>query len=146
MTKTMTQKTVLLFMILGLIGHLALAQQNTPQNSESLKFDYVGKIEKYRKMRGAGAALTVIGSILSVAGTVTAVNNMGDMFVDDGNDSALAAGTVCALAGYGMLGAGIPMWIVGGVQHKKYSTKLQELSLKINATPQSQGITLSYRF
>ena len=141
----MTQKAVLLSMILGLISHLALAQQNTPQNSESLKFDYVGKIEKYRKMRGAGAALTVIGSILSVAGTVTAMNNM-DLFTDDNNDSALAAGTVCALAGYGMLGAGIPLWIVGGVQHKKYSTKLQGLSVKIHANPQSQGLTLSFRF
>ena len=142
----MTRKTVPLCVILGLFGHLAFAQPNMTQNSQSLKLDYVGKIEKYRKMRGAGAALTVVGSILSVAGTVTAMNNMGDMFVDDGNDSALAAGTVCALAGYGMLGAGIPLWIVGGVQHKKYSTKLQELSVKINATPRSQGLTLSFRF
>ena len=141
----MTRKTVFLCVIIGLFGHLAVAQQNTPQNSQSLKLDYVGKIEKYRKMRGAGAALTVIGSILSVAGTVTVMNNM-DVMIDDSDDSAFAAGTICALAGYGMLGAGIPLWIVGGVQHKKYSTKLQELSVNINATPQAQGLTLSFRF
>jgi hypothetical protein len=141
----MTRRTIILCILVALMGQHAVAQQKQPQDSRSLKLDYVGKIEKYRKMRGAGAALTVIGSILSVAGTVTAMNNM-DFFIDDGDDSAYAAGTICALAGYGMLGAGIPLWIVGGVQHKKYSTKLQELSIKINATPQSQGLALNFRF
>jgi len=140
----MTRKTIILCILVALIGQHAVAQQNPPQDSQSLKLDYVGKIEKYRKMRGAGAALTVIGSILTVAGTVTVMNNM-DLF-SDGDDSAYVTGAVCALAGYGMLGAGIPLWIVGGVQHKKYSTKLQELSIKIDATSQSQGLTLRFRF
>jgi len=145
MTKAM-KKTIIPCMLVCLIGQLAFAQQNTPQNSQSLKVDYTLKVEKYRKMRGAGAALTIIGSILSVAGTVKAMNSMDDLFMDNGDDSAYATGAVCALAGYGMLGAGIPLWIVGGVQRKKYSTKLQELSVKINAAPQSQGLTLSFRF
>ena len=132
-------------MIIGLIGQFAFAQQTTQQNSQRLKLDNIEKIEKYRKMRGAGAVLTVVGSILSIAGTAMALNNM-DVLLDNGDGSAYAAGTVCALAGYGMLGAGIPLWIVGGVQHKKYSTKLQELSVKITASGQTPGLTLRYRF
>ena len=142
----MRRKIIILCTIIGLFAGRIYAQQNVPQESQKLeKLDYIQKVEKYRKMRGAGAALTVVGSILSIAGTVTAINNM-DIWVDDDNDSAYAAGTICALAGYGMLGAGIPLWIVGGVQHKKYSTKLQGLSIKVNATPQAQGLTLTYRF
>jgi hypothetical protein len=140
----MTRKIVILCMVIGFINQLAFAQPGTQQNSHSLKLDYVAKVEKYRKMRGAGAALTVVGSILSIAGTVTAVNNM--YIFDESQNSAYVAGTVCALAGYGMLGAGIPLWIVGGVQHKKYSTKLQELSVKINSAGPAPGLTLRYRF
>jgi hypothetical protein len=140
----MTRKIIILCVAIGLTDQLAYAQPSTQQNSQNLKLDYVAKVEKYRKMRGAGAALTVVGSILSIAGTVTALNNM-DLF-DESNDSAYVAGTACALAGYGMLGAGIPLWIVGGVQHKKYSTKLQELSVKINSAGPAPGLTLRYRF
>jgi len=52
---------------------------------------------------------------------------------------------VCIIAGYACLGAGLPLWIVGGINHKKYS-KLRDLSINLNATPQSQGLTLTYRF
>jgi hypothetical protein len=38
------------------------------------------------------------------------------------------------------------LWIVGGVQQKKYSAKPQQLRVRINATPQNQGLTLTYRF
>ncbi len=125
-----------------LLSGYTYAQQKTEVVE---KIDYLEKVEKYRKMRGTGATLTVIGSILAVVGTSTMVNNM-DLFTDEDNSSKYVTGMFCALAGYGMLGAGVPLWIVGGVQHKKYSAKAQELSVKINATPQSQGLTLSFRF
>jgi hypothetical protein len=137
----MTTKLVIICTVLGLLNSRLYAQQNT-QAIE--KVDYAAKVEKYRKMKSGGAALTVIGSVLVVAGMATMINSMEDLYETD--DTKATNGAICALVGYASLGAGIPLWIVGGVQHKKYSAKLKQVSVKINATPQSQGLTLTYRF
>lgn len=142
----MAKKITILCTIIVLLAGRIYAQQTMPQNSpEMTKLDYVQKVEKYRKMRGAGAVLTVVGSICAIAGVATMMNSIDEsLYTTD--DSDWVKGTGLALVGYGSLGAGIPLWIVGGVQHKKYNTKLQELSVKINTSPQHQGLTLTYRF
>jgi hypothetical protein len=61
-------------------------------------------------------------------------------------DGIFGTGAVLFVGGCVSLGVGIPLWIVGGVQQKKYSAKPQQLSVRINATPQNQGLTLTYRF
>lgn len=141
----MASKIPALITFVALVTVGAQAQQNPQPNSQAMgNIDTFEKVEKYRKMRGAGATLTVVGSVLAIVGMVNLVNSM-DVW-EGSSESEVTTGTVCTLAGYGMLGAGIPLWIVGGVQHKKYSTQAQQLSIKVSATPQAQGLTLSFRF
>ena len=126
--------------MVGLLTGRVYAQQKT---EVPVKIDYIKKVETYRKMRNSGTVLTVVGSVLAVAGTVKMSN-----LKNEGKypyETTFTNGSVCIIAGYACLGAGLPLWIVGGINHKKYS-KLRDLSINLNATPQSQGLTLTYRF
>ena len=136
----MKRNIVILCTILTLSGH-TYAQQKTDAID---KMDYIEKIEKYRRMKATGTGLTIIGSVLVVVGMTTLYSSIDDW--DNSTDDKLVVGTFCALAGYASLGAGIPLWIVGAVKHKKYTAQAQGISIKLNATPQSQGLTLTYRF
>ena len=101
---------------------------------------YVIKIQKYRDMRTIGTLLTVAGTGLFVAGLVTMANNVW------GDDQKFENGFVVYLLGGISLGAGIPLWIVGAYQHKKYSEKLKGLSLNLQVRTAYQGLTVRYRF
>ena len=48
--------------------------------------------------------------------------------------------------GVASLGAGIPLWIVGGHSVRKYERKFESVSFGLNLTPQKAGLTLTYRF
>lgn len=102
--------------------------------------EYVIKIQKYRDMRTAGIIFTVIGTGLFVAGVAVMEENLWD------DDQGFENGAVVFLVGAASLGAGIPLWIVGAHQHKKYSEKLKGLSLNLQVRTAYQGITLRYRF
>jgi hypothetical protein len=120
---------------------------NTPDN----KLFYAGKVEKYRKMKGTGATLTVMGGILLVVGIATLVNATSSYTNSYGSTQTstsgnAAAGAVAYLLGLGGLGAGIPLWIVGAHQHRKYNAKLEGLSLRFNLSPQGKGMTIACRF
>jgi hypothetical protein len=67
----MTIKIVLLCCILGMLTGRTFAQ-----NSNNI--DYVKKVEKYRRMKIAGTTLTVLGSVLFVAGTITILNSTAE--------------------------------------------------------------------
>lgn len=136
----MTRKIAILFALVGLFSGRMYAQQKTEVQEN---VDYVKKVETYRKMRNAGTVLTVVGSVLVVAGAVK-MNNLKN----DGTypyETTFTNGSVPIIAGSMCLGAGVPLWIVGGINHKKYS-KLRDLSININATPQARGMTLTYKF
>jgi hypothetical protein len=133
----MITKFVIICTVLGLLNSRLYAQQNTETIE---KVDYAAQAEKYRKMKNVGTALTVVGSVLFVSGLVT-MHNATDLY-----DGIFGTGAVLFVGGCVSLGVGIPLWIVGGVQQKKYSAKPQQLSVRINATPQNQGLTLTYRF
>lgn len=113
------------------------------------KLLYVKKSEKYRKMKNTGRGLAVVGSILFIAGVVTlsnvtyVYNSSGAATVASGNPEQ---GVLMFLGGMAGLGAGIPLWIVGGHQQGKYEAKMNSLSLRINANPQNKGLTFTYRF
>lgn len=139
----MITKIVAVTICIALLAGNSYGQDNTQQNSQQLKLEYVQKIEKYRKMRGAGATLTVVGSILVVAGIATAYSSSDDY---NYNYDEFERGLGLVVAGYACLGPGVPLWIVGGIQHKKYSEKLNGLSIHVNATPEARGLTLRYRF
>jgi len=136
----MTRKLIILFTMVGLLTGHVYAQQKT---EVPVKIDYLKKVETYRKMRNGGIVLTLVGSVLAVAGTVKMSNLKSEGKYPD--ETTFTNGSVCIITGYMCLGAGLPLWIVGGISHKKYS-KLRDLSINLNATPQSQGLTLTYRF
>jgi hypothetical protein len=121
---------------------------NTPDN----KLFYAGKVEKYRKMKGTGATLTVVGGILLVVGIATLVNATSNSYTNSygstqtSTSGNAAAGAVAYLLGLGGLGAGIPLWIVGAHQQRKYSKRLEGFTLRFNVNPQSKGVTVACRF
>ncbi len=140
MVDTMTRKIIILFTMVYLLTGRMYAQQKT---EVPVMIDYMQKVETYRKMRNAGTVLTAVGSVLAVAGTLKMSNLKSEGKYP--NETTFTNGSVCIIAGYMCLGAGLPLWIVGGINHKKYS-KLRGLSIKLNANPQAQGLTLTYRF
>jgi len=131
-----------LLMMLGLLLLITI-RSFAQENSEKLQ--YLSKVEKYRKMKNAGATLTVLGGVLVVVGLVTMSNSTYDLWTGDetGNFEAGAAAYLVGAAG---LGSGIPLWIVGAHNQRKYKSKFESLSVRINASPHSNGLTLSYRF
>ncbi len=84
------------------------------------KLRYALKVEKFRKMKTTGAKNTLNG--------------------------AESNGLLVYLLGVGSLGAGIPLWIVGGHQQRKYERRFESVSVGFNLTPQNTGLTLRYRF
>jgi hypothetical protein len=137
----MTRKTIILFTMVGLFSGRIHAQQKTEVSGN---VDYVRKVETYRKMRNSGMVLSVIGSVFVVAGSVVMYN-----LKEEGTypyETSITNGTAQIIVGSLCLGAGVPLWIVGGINHRKYSTKIKNLSLKLNVTPQTQGMILTYKF
>ncbi|MEO7991746.1 MAG: hypothetical protein ABI663_19490 [Chryseolinea sp.] len=112
------------------------------------KLKYLQKTEKYRRMKNTGRAITVIGGVLLVTGIVTITNSI--KAYNNGSPTYSAGDTQKGfleyLGGLAGLGAGIPLWAVGGHNQKKYEQKLQDLSVRFNASPQNRGFTITYRF
>ena len=134
----MTIKIVLLCCILGMLTGPTFAQTSN-------NIDYIKKVEKYRRMKIAGITLTALGSVLFVAGTITIYNSSAeDLFYTESKSTD--AGVACFFAGNIALAGGIPLWIVGANNQNKYSKLAQQVIVKINATPRSQGLTFTYRF
>ena len=87
--------------------------------------------------------VTVLGGVLYVVGYATLSNATT---YSSGSSNNVGTGVVAYLLGVAGLGAGIPLWIVGGHQHRKYNKKLEGLSFRFNMNPQRKGLTLAYRF
>jgi len=121
---------------------LATTQSFSQQNQEKLA--YFNKAEKYRKMKNTGATFTVLGGALMIIGGVTMYNSTFNIWTgeDSGNFEAGAAAYIIGVAG---LASGIPLWAVGAHNHRKYNQKLNGLSVRINASSQARGLTLSMR-
>jgi len=116
---------------------IAVSSQAQYKNDST---EYVIKIQKYHNMRTGGTILTVAGTGLFIAGMLVMEENLWD------DDQGFENGAVMFVLGSMSLGAGIPLWIVGAHQHKKYSEKLKGLSLNLNARASYQGLTIRYRF
>ena len=129
------KKNICFLLILVLLSATkSFAQQNS-QQLEDFK-----KAEQARKMKSGGATLTVLGGILMIAGGLTIRNS-----IRNGEGSA-ETGVVCYILGIGGLASGIPLMAVGARNQKKYREKSDGLAVRLNATPRSTGLTLSYRF
>jgi hypothetical protein len=121
------------------------AQQQKPQPDDQQSL-YAQKAEKYRKMKNVGTSLTIVGTIMTVTGLII-LDNLGNnsLYEEEDLQNSLG-GAVCFVVGNVGVGAGIPLWIVGANNHRKYSNELQKVSVKINLNHQRQGLTLTYRF
>ena len=115
------------------------------------KLLFAGKAEKYRKRKNTGATLTVLGGVLFIVGVATLSNSSYNSTSNGYNTTTSTtgnpdAGALALLFGMGGLGAGIPLWIVGAHQQRKYNAKLENLSFRFNLNPQGKGLALCYRF
>jgi uncharacterized membrane-anchored protein len=108
------------------------------------KMLYLQESERYRKMKNTGTVLTVVGGILFATGFVTIVNTTTSYSQTSSSD--LEYGFYAYVGGAACLGAGIPLWIVGGNKQRKYAAKSQGLTVRLNANPTQKGLTFTYRF
>jgi hypothetical protein len=132
------------FAALLLFPLLITVQSYCQNNSEKLL--YVRKSETYRKVKNTGATLTVLGTISLIVGNVISHNTPDytgpGKAPSDLHDESLiwkAAGVVC-------LGSGVPLWIVGAANQKKYETKLENLFVRFQINPKGGGLSLTYHF
>jgi hypothetical protein len=112
---------------------------------------YLQKIEKYHRMKRTGTALTIVGTALSIAGIVTMANATTTTTYGYGSPQTTTegnpgAGLAAYLVGSACAGAGVPLWIIGGVNEGRYQRKFDALSVGANVTPRTAGLTLRYRF
>jgi hypothetical protein len=141
-------RTFSIFCVIVLLSAKAFAQQ---QRRDDRTF-YIAKMEHYRKMNNTGSTLAILGSALLVVGMVTELNSPDDNYNNGFNSNSTAsagnpiAGTMCFLGGMGCLGVGVPLWIVGGINKRRYERKAEAVSFKIKVNQQSAGITLCYKF
>ena len=115
------------------------------------KLFYINKIEKYRKMKNTGTALTVAGGVLFVVGVATLVNTVQSTTTTGSSTQTTTSGNLeLGLIGYfggaACLGSGIPLWIIGAHSERKYTRKLEGAYVGFNLAPQKTGLTLTYRF
>jgi hypothetical protein len=138
--------------IFALLTFLLFTSLQTFAQQDADKLFFLKKSEKYRKMRNTGATLTVGGSILMVVGIVTLLNSTITTTSTYGSPGQTTTtgnpggGFAAYLIGAAGVGAGVPLWIVGGISHGKYERKLQSLSAGVNVSPQASGLRLTYRF
>lgn len=139
-----------LFIVLLVLFSFVTLQSSFAQ-MDSEKLLYLEKVEKYRRMKSTGKTLTVGGGILFVAGLVTLANSTSETYYNGSYYSTTTtgnpeAGALMYILGNVGLGAGIPLWIVGKNNYRKYSNKLESLSVGIQANPQVAGVALTYKF
>lgn len=112
---------------------------------------YLTKVEKYRRMKKTGTTLTIAGTALSIVGFVTLLNSsvtttQNGPYSQTTTDGNFGAGLAAYLVGSACVGAGVPLWIVGGVNEGRYQRKFDALTVGASVSPRQAGLTLRYRF
>lgn len=131
---------------------IGMVFQSYAQQTQENKEFYFQKAEKYRRMKSTGRALTVGGSLLSVFGiaalanssTTTTTNGYGQS--QTSTDGNIVGGVIMYLLGSACVGAGVPLWVVGGINEGRYNRKLDGVSLQLKLDSQVTGLALAYRF
>jgi len=114
---------------------------------------YEKKIRSYQKMKNAGGALAIVGSVFTVAGTALLVTVPSLEYDDYGYNSneeevalRVTGGVVCLAVGIEILVAGIVVGSLGARKQRQYKSKLDNLSMRMICSPKQQGLMLTYRF
>ncbi len=138
---------ILFFFLLMVISLRSFAQIN-PE-----KMAYPLKIEKYNRMKTAGLIMIVAGGAMTALGVSKMIKDpYTSSTYSNGSQSTTTInqngveGQLLFLGGAGLLGAGIPLFIIGSKKSKQYQRKFDALSLHLNLNPQQQALALSYKF
>jgi hypothetical protein len=138
----------LIMKTLTILAVLVLFSLSTQAQFSEDKALYLQKVEKYRRMKNTGQALTIGGSAAMILGIVM-LSNVETTYHSNGQTTTsgnVGGGVALYLLGGCAVGAGVPLWIVGGISKGKYERKLQSVTVRLNTTPQSAGLSFRYRF
>jgi hypothetical protein len=123
----------------------ALAQADPNYDERMI---YAAKYYKYKKMKATGLVLAIGGGVLGIVG-ISKLSNAPTTTTSTGQVVATGdqatTGALMFLASIPMVGAGIPLSIVGHVKSKKYGALMDKLSMGGRVTPRSVGVSLTYR-
>lgn len=97
------------------------------------KNSYEIKLQSAMKTRNVGIVLTSVGCGVFATGLIASSDPSTYIVLD----------ATLLLAGAGLLGTGIPLWVVG--EHQKHKLKKSQ-GLSLSLTPNVNGITLRLRF
>ncbi len=139
-------KTLTILLLLTVVSVQTFAQQQHKPTSEEML--YLSKITKYKRMKNTGVALTLGGAVLFGVGVsglshLTTTTNAYGQTTTNGN---VAGPLVAYLLGIGGIGAGIPLWIIGGKSQRKYTQKMDNLRMGLSMDNQQTGFSLTYQF
>jgi hypothetical protein len=139
---------ILFVFVLVAFSFTSIAQLN------SEKVSYQLKIDKYKRMKSTGIVMIVAGTVATIVGVsnissakyTTSTNPYTGASQRTTNDPSAVTGALLVLGGAGLLGAGIPLTIIGSKKSKQYQRKLDALAIHLNINYQQQGVALSYKF
>ena len=118
---------------------------------------YKSKITKFTKMKKTGTVLAISGGVLTVAGIVMASNanwreqdNSNNYYSNSNQtyttDADGVFGVLFIMAGVSMCTTGIILHTIGSKNIKRYTAKLNAVSINTIYRPQVKGLTLTYHF
>lgn len=150
MTKSILTKSSAFAMLFIFLGAQAVAQQTFSQQDPEKRL-YFEKAEKYRRMKNTGTTLTVLGTTLSIIGIAVLLNSSETTTYNGSSTHTTTSGNpesgaAAYLIGTACVGAGIPLWIVGGINQGRYRRKYESVTVGASIVPQRPGLTLRYRF
>jgi hypothetical protein len=135
---------VVLFILSSSLQVFAQADPNYDQ-----RMLYSRKYYKFKNMKTTGIVMTVGGVLLAVA-AANKINHSGTVTYTQGQNSSPSdpalAGEVMFLFAEALIGAGVPLTIVGSITTKKYGRLMENIRLGGRATPRGFGVGLTYRF
>ena len=135
---------ILLTLCLALLANQSLAQNNPNESIDK-------QLRKYQNMKKAGTALIIVGGALALTGIIIEgsyyIKSINDYEIPNESEEYSHTGAVLFGTGAVILGGGIPLRIIGARKYEKlYRSTPDVVSLKINSTPSSTGLSLTYRF
>lgn len=104
-------------------------------------------LRRCESMRKDGRTLIIVGSIFAITGgVIEGIQFHESIYSSDLEEEETNLGPAFLCAGGFMIGIGIPMNIMGKRGYNYYKSKPPELSVKIESTPASTGVALTFRF
>lgn len=111
------------------------------------------KVQKFSKMKNTGVILLSAGGV-SIVGGIVMMSNADWTKTSDGSgdvnytskDPKALIGILLTGAGVGLMGAGIPLTIIGNKKSTLYKKQLNELTILPYYDSHHAGIYLSFRF